>query len=325
MSFDKARDEWLSDRTHIIGASDSPAILGVGYAGHNALSVWWDKTHGPIFNRSEVENKSFLRGLAMEPALREIFEIETGIECLATPEKYHIERHRSIPYVGCTLDGRTNETDRRRPVELKNLGSYNSDEWAEGHTPLKYLVQMQHQLCVTESDYGYLLALFGFNEPVVRKIERNDAFIASMLNRLETFWEYVTSDQRPPVDDSEATAKILRKLHPKDNGLAVQLPEDFVVLVNDYDRISQAIKDLERGKRYTTNAIKAAIGDNTYGVLGRHYFSWKTSERKGYTVDPTTTRTLRKIKSLPPVKFLPPPPLELGDCDAEYSTSEEAE
>jgi hypothetical protein len=56
---------------------------------------------------------------------------------------------------------------------------------------------------------------------------------------------------------------------------------------------------LEAREAEIENRLKAAIGDATFGVAGGQAFSWKTQERKGYTVQPSTCRVLRTIKSLP--------------------------
>lgn len=293
-----SRSEWLDRRRRFVGASESATIFGVGYKDQSAYTVWARKT-GRLGD-SEDEAEHLRIGQLMEPALREIAAWKIGRGAVHHRENSLWVR-RDIPWLAASLDAFLEPGgDAIVPVELKNAGQWTASEWGEGELPLKFAVQVQHQMAVTGAECAYLLGLIGGQKAELRLIERNQAFIDAMIERLAEFWRCVETDTPPEVDGSLATAKALAKLHPQDDGRAIALPEEFAGHVGELSHIKDEIKRLEQRKDTIENQIKAAIGDATYGVApGGIVFSWKTQDRKGYVVEPTTFRALRTIKALP--------------------------
>lgn len=64
----------------------------------------------------------------------------------------------------------------------------------------------------------------------------------------QTFWEMVTNNEEPIVDDSDSTSTTLEKLYPKDDGETLDLfgQENEISLYMD---IKSRIKDLEKKKK----------------------------------------------------------------------------
>lgn len=288
------RAEWLEARRAVIGASDSAAIFGVGYKDQSPLTVWESKVR-PC---EEAEEPKRLRiGRLIEPALRSIFEAETGLPC-ESPGDYTIHVHPEYPWLGATLDGRC-EHDEYGPcvVELKNVDRFLRDEWRDDDPPLKFNVQCQHQMAVTGTSHAFLLGLIGGNEPFVKIVERNDRFIAAMIERLGEFWEYVARGKMPPIDESIASAKVLARLYPEDSGETVWLPDEAADWAAEIEDAKQIIKQAESRKIAAENKVKAALGDATFGEIpsgGR--FSWKTQRRKECVVKASQFRVLRLAK-----------------------------
>ena len=290
------REEWIEARRHGIGASDSPAILGIGYATRGPASVYSDKING---GASDSDDMRLRVGQAMEPGLRSVLAAVTGLE-IAAPEPFTIHRHSEHDWMTATLDGETvTEDGERAVVELKNVSNFSSSEWADGAAPLAYEVQVQHQMAVTNTTKGVLFALVGGNEPVVRRIERNDKFIAALIVRLAGFWQGVLDKEMPEIDGTVATSEALSAIHPNDNGQAVALSAEFAAMSEELKAAKESRKACSETIRALENKIKAAIGNNSYGVAGANVWSWLSSERKAYTVDARTVRTLRLRSSLP--------------------------
>jgi putative phage-type endonuclease len=291
------RDEWLQARRRSIGASESAAIFGLGYASQSPLTIWASKVHG----EEDFEETARMKiGKLIEPALRTIFADQNGIDC-ESPGEFSIYRHPDLPYMGATLDGLALHPDHGPvPVEMKNIDHFNRADWEQGEGPLKYQIQVQHQLAVTGAPYAYLFGLIGGNTPITIPVPRNERFInETLLPTLEAFWGYVTSGEMPPIDGSEGTAKMIRKLWPSDNGLAIQLPLE----ANDWDRelaaVKLTIKDAEAKKSLLENKLKAALGEATYGDLlhgGRYSWKEQTSNYPAREAYSTSFRVLRRGK-----------------------------
>jgi len=293
----KNREEWLEARRRSIGASESAAIFGLGYASQSPLTVWANKVHG---EEDFQETQRMRIGKLIEPALRAIFADQHGIEC-QSPGEFSIYRHPDLPFMGATLDGLAVHNDYGPvPVEMKNVDYFNRKEWEEGTGPLKYQIQVQHQLAVTGASHAYLFGLVGGNTPISILVERNERFInETLLPTLESFWGYVKSGEMPPIDGSEATARALKTLYPRDNGIAVQLPLEATEWDRELAAVKLTIKEAEAKKTLLENKIKAAIGEATFGELpggGRYRWKEQVSQIKAVEAHERVSRVLLRMK-----------------------------
>jgi putative phage-type endonuclease len=291
------REDWLQARRRSIGASESAAIFGLGYSSQSPLTVWASKVYGEDDFQETARMKI---GKLIEPALRTIFADQNGIDC-ESPGEFSIYRHPDLPYMGATLDGLAVHPDYGPvPVEMKNVDFFNRAEWEAGTGPLKYQIQVQHQLAVTGASHAYLFGLIGGNSPVSILVERNERFInETLLPKLESFWGYVTRQEMPPVDGSEATAKLLKTIWPRDNGVAVMLPAESVEWDRELVAIKQTIKDAEARKTLLENQIKAAIGEATFGEIpggGRYRWKEQVSQIKAVEAHERVSRVLLRMK-----------------------------
>lgn len=298
-----ARDAWLAARRKIIGASDTPAILGVGYSGSGPWSVWRSKVMPDGDDEFDGDMPlNWLIGRRMEPVIRELFAFETGTRT------WHDGDHRLCvsderPYVGFTPDGwcETGPERAPSPLELKNVGSHAAEEWGACEhchgigcgrcnfvgrgTPLKYAVQVQHQLAVTGAARGVLCALIGGARLEYRIIERDEKFIAAMLSELDRFWKLVLAKTPPSTDDAATSRDILHMLYPEPRGICVRLSDEALMHAADAE---QARLDIEFDRRrllIAENALKEQLGDAQYGALpdGR-YVKWERTNVAESTV-----------------------------------------
>ena len=297
------RPEWLDNRRNGCGASDSSAILNVGFAGSSTHTVFCDKVYGSNgYAEDLLMAKSLKIGLMMEPVLRDIFADETGLPCESAGQ-FTIYRHPEIPIMTATLDGWTEDETGACPVELKNVGSFARADWLD-EPPLKYQVQVQHQLAVTGCQRGYLFGLIGGNEPMTVIIDRNEDFIDALRVKLEEFWGYVQRKELPPMDGSAGASRVLSQLYPHDSGVTVALPAELTQVHEDMVDAKADMKDAEGRKKLAENMIKAGIGDATFGEIPGvdGYYSWKEQSRivkcphcREITSE-AHFRTLRKVK-----------------------------
>jgi predicted phage-related endonuclease len=291
------RAAWLNSRRSCLGASDSPAIFGVGYLGQSPITVWDSKVNEPREEARWAESKRLKIGLLIQPALRAIFTEETGFT-VTNPGDFTLVRHPEIPWLAASLDAEVEHPDFGIiPLELKNVSTFMRDEWDDEDPPLKHQVQVQHQIAVMGTSHGYLMGLIGGNEPVIKLVPRNERFIAVMLPKLEEFWGYVERRELPPVDSSQATAQLLARLYPESNGQTITLPEEAAEWDAELARAKADAKDAEERATKYANLIKASIGEATFGQLpGGCSYSWKEQTRKEHFVQESTFRVLRRCK-----------------------------
>lgn len=288
----ESEDDWLEQRLCSVGASETPSLIGIGFANTNAATVWESKVRPQYRSNEEVE--LLMLGHVMEPAIREACR-RCRKMAVTDPMGHEIWKNSDYPRMHASPDGFVTENGQQGVLELKNVSSWMGEDWADGEAaPLRVQAQIQHQLACTGMRFGYAAGLIGGNQLRVVRSERDEAFISAIQDCVAHFWTYVEAGELPPIDGLRATAEVLKRLHPDDNGETIELPEDLVPTVDRLMAVKELIKDAKKEKDALQNQLLVALGDNTYGQLpdGRTV-SWKTQSHAGYTVEPTSFRVLR--------------------------------
>ena len=289
-------EEWIEARKNGIGASESAILFGQGYAGSSPYKMYCEKLG--LIPRDDMEQKSLRIGKLMEPVLRRLCTEETGLPCYEVGEN-HTFRSTKYSFLTASLDGLIIDEGGIGVLELKNIHYFNREEWSDGSGPLKYQIQLQHQLAVTNLQYGYLFGLVGGQEPYAHKIQRNDSFIEkALIPACESFFQAMQSRNPPDIDGSEATAKAIKLLHPDDDGSEILLDERFSDFDLRLEEIKAQQKSLDSERKIIENEFKSAIGSSTFGLLssGTRY-SLKTTQKDGYWVNSQKYRTLLRKKA----------------------------
>lgn len=288
------RDEWLEARRSSIGASESPGILGHGYASDSAMATYASKVGILDDVIDETTRRRMDIGTAIEPVIRELFTEESHYGfCVKHAFELCVSDER--PHVSASLDGVVPFSSGNAVFEAKNVDAFLRHDWDDA-PPLRVQIQVQHQMYVTGYQMAYVAALIGGNELVIHEVERDEAFITAMLPALDEFWQFVETKTPPPPDHTQATSDALRRLYPQDDGEIIDLPPEALEWDESLQDLKKTIKEMEEEKRGFENELKACIGDAAYGLLpnGKRY-SWKTQPRKGYTVEDGETRPLRRV------------------------------
>lgn len=255
------RDEWLKGRSSSIGSSDSATILGYGYASQSLYSCWAEKCRGYTPEQAASTLKVFEKGHAAEPYIARLCEIEKGWK-VQFDAPYSYRRSLAIPYVTASLDAWAVIDGVPTVLEFKNTSSWAARDWnpAEGKAPLKYTLQVQHQLLVTGWTQGYLGAINGYDLKLV-KVERHDSFIDMLKERYAEFWQYVESGREPPADHTEPTRKAMRFTHPP-RSEPVHLGEDASAMLSRLleleEQVEASTKEMEKVRNQLTAATKGA-------------------------------------------------------------------
>ena len=320
MIHELTRDEWLALRKSTIGASEAAAACGESPY-QSAIELWSYKT-GLLTPPDISDVEHILWGNIHEPAIvRETCRREgltlldplQAVEALGENGDFEIVglvegrqlflRSRIHPWMSATLDGIALAPGPKTlvSIEAKSTGEWSSSDWKDGSYPDHHLLQVAHQLAVvTPISYGILAGLVGGNKlRIAPPISRDAAPIDSLVVLEREFWRCVQEKDAPPADGSKSSLKALKLLHPDDNGESIVLPESFCALREREAELDERIKavtePLTEELESVRIKIRDALGDFTFGVLpnGRGTYSLKTTERKGYVVEPTKFRQLR--------------------------------
>ncbi len=314
-----SREEWLALRTSTIGASEAAAACGESPY-QSAIELWsfksglltppdlsevehilWGNIHEPAIVR-ETCRREGLRLLDVEEACVRLgdhpdFEIVGIVE-----GRQLFLRSRLYPWMSTTLDGLalTPKPEMLVSIEAKTTSEWLLDDWKDGAYPGHHQIQVTHQLAVvTPVAYGILAGLIGGNKlKIAPPIARAAAPIHSLVVLEREFWRCVQEKDAPPADGTKSSLRTLKLLHPDDNGESIVLSDAVVALHERAQQLEaqiEATKPLKDELEAVEIQIRAALGDNTFGVLpnGRGTYSLKTTARKGYVVEPTTYRQLR--------------------------------
>lgn len=326
----ETRDEWLSGREVGIGASESPAILGVSPY-KSALQLYYEKTGEEKITRGEEE--ALYWGKVLERPIAERYARETGRVVVFDTAPFVLRKSTIANFMIATIDAAVTgfapndtaaqEAQLKGPgtLEIKNVSSYIGQRWTgPQEPPVEFMVQLQHQLFVTGDQWGSVAALIGGVMFVWADIPRDDQFIGLLLRDVEAFVQRVRDKKPPEVDASEHTREVLKRLYPRDEPITIQLPPDVIDLTGEYLRIKQSIK--ERGEICAKfeNTLRSMMGNATNAVMPDGTgFTLKT--RRGYDVKAHYVNPTRILKHYAPKQTKiagrpAPPELTAGQEDA---------
>lgn len=293
------RASWLAARGAGVGASEVSALFGVS-PWQSAYSLWAEKIG--LAPPVEVDGEWLHWGQLLEEPIAQRYQMVTGRRLWTGGSPYCIAKHGTIPVFFCTPDRLVQsapDIGRDDPglLQVKNTAAFMAHNWDDG-PPVHVAIQVQAEMACTGAEWASIAVLVGGNKFRYFDVQRQPATIAEIEEQVRWFWSLVESRTAPEIDGHEATANLLKRLHPADDGSTVDLPEAAIewadavlngrALIADADR---AGKQLKAGPE---NSLRAAIGSATFGRLpdGR-LLSLKTTSRDGYTVEPTTYRTLK--------------------------------
>lgn len=308
IAIDPAKDRatWLALRQQDITASDVPAICGEGMFG-SATKVWAEKL-GKVGPQEMTE--AMKRGLWGEAAVFEaigweypdwdvrrakIYLRDPDLRLGATPDGAAI-----IP----GLDGVTVIQTKvvARPVFDAYWRADPDDEYSAVTAPLAYQLQTLTEAMLADAARAMIVPLvvdtFKWSLYAV-PLERNPAAEEIIRDRVAAFRKnYLDTGIQPPVDP-ERDDQILKSLFPQDNGLEIDLSQDneMPALVDMLEANRKAKKLAEEDEKICKTAIAGKMGEAAIArIAGGRRISHKTTNRAGFTVEPTSFRVMRVMK-----------------------------
>jgi len=179
LDFEQNTAAWLSWRREGIGASDAPVVMG--------LSPWQKDSELLLLKTGQKTerpaNDAMQRGKRLEPVARQAYVDHSGIDVAPV-----CVQSREHAWMRASLDGLS--LDGSHVVEIKCPGEKDHRLAASGCVPEKYYPQLQHILAVTGLSEIYYWS-FRFDNTVLLKVDRNESFIAALIEKEVAFWARV--------------------------------------------------------------------------------------------------------------------------------------
>ena len=184
------------------------------------------------------------------------------------------------PFMLANLDGVIKENGELVIFEAKTASAYKQSVWEEG-VPPEYVLQIQHYMAVTGAKKTYIAALVGGNQFFWHEIFRDDAMIEHIIAMEKQFWEYhVQGGVEPVIDGSKATTAYINEKFEVSNGNITNLPEEVLMICEQYDTVSQELKELETAQNAIVNQLKNYMKEYEIGTVGNRKIVWKSIVKK---------------------------------------------
>jgi len=85
-------------------------------------------------------------------------------------------------------------------IEVKNVGSFSREWWADDQVPPHYIAQVQLQMLASGRDHAHVWALLGGNDFQTRLVKADRDYQADMLERIDRFYDEHVDPRIPPDD-----------------------------------------------------------------------------------------------------------------------------
>jgi putative phage-type endonuclease len=266
-----SRSEWLAWRQKGIGSSDAPVAIGISPY-KSPLALWLEKTRREKPEDLSTKEAVFW-GTTLEPILAEVYAQRTQKKVRRVNQ---ILQHPKHPYMLANLD---RAIEGGGVLEIKTAGLRSERQWEEG-VPFPYQVQVLHQLAVTGKAWADVAVLIGGQEFRIYRVERDEDRIATLIDLESRFWQYVTEDQKPPVDGSESSNTALARLYPADSASLVDVsdqPERNALFAHLIE-VRHARQAIEKQEALLEQQVKEVIADAQGAVFQGGKALWKLTK-----------------------------------------------
>lgn len=207
----------------------------------------------------------------LEPWAAKKFTRRTDLSITRTNERY---QDAELPWARAEIDfevedGGNGETKTVHPNAVRDWGDPNAGE----EPPLYVTAQAMWGMGVRPATHCYVQALIGFDDYRLYRIERDDALISEIRQRVADFWRWHVEPRRPPQPTNAAD---VLKLYERDSGRAIEATPDIRDTIDALAETRHAIKLHEARRDIHEYTLKAFMRDAaTLLVDGKPAITWK--------------------------------------------------
>lgn len=254
------KSEWLDLRRRHIGSSEVAALFGLDE--RRTLFELWHQKAGHLPEPDLEDDERVFWGTVLEPAIGQGIAERSGWKIRKV--RRYVE-HPTIQGMGASLDYEIYGHPRGPGgLTIKNVDSLVARNWPDGLPPLRFELQVQHQLaCLPSRTWGALGVLIGGNSLKIFEYERHPGAVAKIERAVEDFWRSI-AEERPPEPDFDRDLPALEALYRSTTPGSVRDlrgHERLEELCAEYERARQDESAAERRKRAAKGAILSLIQD----------------------------------------------------------------
>ena len=284
--------EWLKT----VSASKVSAILGLS-KWHSPYSMWRAmRGEIPSDDGKNADDKS--RGHYLETGVLAWWE-DQHPEILSTTVRTQVYvTHPEHSWATATADALADDIHGNTIIVEAKTDDSSHDEWGTPGTdevPAYYAAQAMWALAVIpDAQLVYIPVLFGhphlgFEEFV---IQRDPAVIAAMLAKCQAFYESLTGDTPPDLDDHVATYEAVRSMHPSIGaGNTAELTHEQAFEFLDAGDAAKAAVIRERAAK---TVVLDAMGDANFGMCNDVKIARRQPSKSGVALY-TATRSIPQL------------------------------
>jgi putative phage-type endonuclease len=265
-----SHDEWLILRKKSIGGSDAGTVMGMNqYV--SAITLYADKMG---LSKAKETNEAMRLGNDLEEYVAQRFCEQTGKK---VRRDNFMWMHDEYDFITANVDREV--IGENAGLECKTMSSFANYDLEGGEVPAHYFCQCQHYMMVKGYDKMYLAILVFQKGVYILEIERDNDFIAEMLQAEVTFWtENIEKKQMPAPDGSEDSIETVKTLFPENLRDEIQLYKGDEK-IKKYRELGDLIKNLEAQQDALKAELCYELGDAAVGVGESFACSWKTQQR----------------------------------------------
>lgn len=263
---DLSHEDWLKIRKDYIGGSDASAVCGLN-PWRSVLDVWMEKKATEI-----QDNPSYkmILGNKLEQTVAELFEEKTGKKVRRNNQMMVSEEY---PFMLADIDREI--VGEEAILECKTTSGWNRDQWKDGMVPIWYQLQVQHYMAVTGASLAYVACMIGFEDFVIREVERDEETIALLIDFEKQFYEGLKDPEwMPDPDGSSAYTEALRSKYSR--SMANDDPVDLQMDIRPYFALEEEIKELTERKERMAQKMMKALGEAETGESKDAFVTWKS-------------------------------------------------
>lgn len=254
--FEPGSPAWHAARAHGIGGSEIAAVLGLSPF-ESRFSLWHRKKGlaAPV-----AQNDVMYWGNRLEAVVRDEFNLRHADD-LPPVREIGTWRHGARPWQIANPDGRLDD-------ELyEGKTAYNDDGWGEPGTdeiPVYYRTQCLWYLDVFGLRRCHVAVLISGSDYREYFVEHSPGEVQIMLDAAAEFLDTLERNERPSIDEHDATYQVVREMHPEIDDVKVDIPGHIAVPYLDaYAAHTAAAAE----KKRTTSLLL-----DTMGTARRAYF-----------------------------------------------------
>jgi predicted phage-related endonuclease len=184
-------------------------------------------------------------------------------------------------------------------MEAKTVSPDQFETW-NGALPLAYTLQCLTQQMCTGAAWGTVAVLVTNRafDLHLYAVPRHAAAEAKIAEAVRDFWRAVDAGEQPPPvmpQDRKTLAEMFRS----DTGETIDLSGNNLLpeLLDERRGLKAAYKTAEERIAEIDDEVKLAMGTAAIGTLPGWRITWRSTERKEFTVPAKTVRTLRIAKN----------------------------